>query len=175
MLVPWKESYDKARQCIKKQRHHFANKGPSSRSYGLSRSHVQMWELDHKESWALKNWCFQTVVLEKTLESPLDSKEIKPVNHTGNQPWIFNKGLMLKMKLQYFGHLMWRADSLKKILVLGRIKGRRRRGYRGWHSVLGGNQISLNPWERPAETKLTTKHRLKLPIFGLLENAYLSL
>ena len=77
------------RQCIKKQRHHFANKGPSSQSYGFSSSHVWMWELDRKESWVLKNWCFWTVVLEKTLESPLDSKEIKPVNPKGNQSWLF--------------------------------------------------------------------------------------
>ena len=80
---------DKPRQHIKKQRHHFADKGPYSQSYGFSSSHVQMWELDHKEGWALKYWCFWTVVLEKTLEILLDSKEIKPVNTKGNQPWIF--------------------------------------------------------------------------------------
>ena len=75
---------------IKKQRHYFANKGPSSQGYGFSRSHVWMWELDSKESWALKNWCFQTVVLEKTLETPLDFKEIKPIKpKKKNQPWIF--------------------------------------------------------------------------------------
>ena len=74
---------------IKKQRQHFANKGPSSQSYGFSGSRVWIWELDHKEVWALKNWCFQTVVLEKTLESSLDSKEVKPVSPKGNQPWIF--------------------------------------------------------------------------------------
>ena len=89
MLAPWKESYDKPRQRIKKQRHHFANKAPYSQSYGFSSSHVWMWEVDHKESWALKNWCFWTVVLEKTLESLLDCKEIKVVNPKGNQPWIF--------------------------------------------------------------------------------------
>ena len=76
-------------QCIKQQRHHFANKGSSSQSYSFSSSHVQMWQLDHKESWAPKDWCFQTMVLEKTLDSPLDSKEIKPVNPKGNQPWLF--------------------------------------------------------------------------------------
>ena len=77
------------RQHIKKQRHHFVNKGPSSQSYGFSNSHVWMWELDYKESWALKNWCFWTVVLEKTLESPLDCKEIQLVNPKENQSWIF--------------------------------------------------------------------------------------
>ena len=92
MLAPWKNSYDKPIQCIKKQRHHFdhsANKCPYSQSYDFSHSHVWMWELDHKEGWVLKNWYFWTVVLEKTLESPLDSEEIKPVNPKGNQPWIF--------------------------------------------------------------------------------------
>ena len=84
-LAPWKKSYGKPRQHIKKQRHHFANKGPCSQSYGFSSSHVWMWELDHKEGWAPKNWCFQTVVLEKIL----DSQEIKPVNPKGNQSWIF--------------------------------------------------------------------------------------
>ena len=89
MLVPWKKSYDQPRQHIKKQRHHFADKGPSSQSYGFFSSHVWMWQLHHKESWAPKNRCFWTVVLEKTLESPLDCKEIKPVNPKGNQSWIF--------------------------------------------------------------------------------------
>ena len=89
MLAPWKKSYDQSRQHIKKQRHYFANNGPSSQSYDFSSSHVWMWELNHKKSWVLKNWWFWTVVLEKTLESPLDSKEIKPVNPKGNQAWIF--------------------------------------------------------------------------------------
>ena len=89
MLPPWKESYDKPWQCFKKQKHHFVNKGRSSQSYGFSSSHVWMWELDHKEGWELKNWCFPTVVLEKILESPLDCKEIKSVNFKGNQAWIF--------------------------------------------------------------------------------------
>ena len=83
------ESYDKSRQHIKKQRHHFADKGSYTQSYDFSSSHVWMWELDHKEDWALKNWCFCTVVLEKTPESPLDSKEIKPVDPRWNQPRIF--------------------------------------------------------------------------------------
>ena len=88
-LAPWKKSYDKPRQCIKKQRHHFANKGPYRQSYGLSSSYVPMQELDHKKGWAVKNWCFSIMVLEKTLESPLDSKEMKLVNPKGNQPWTF--------------------------------------------------------------------------------------
>ena len=88
MFAPWKESYDQSKQHIKKQRHYFANKDPSSQSYGFSSSHVWMWELNDKEGWALKNWCFWTVVLEMTLESPLDNEEIQPVHPTGNQSWV---------------------------------------------------------------------------------------
>ena len=86
---PGKKSYDKPRQNIKKQRHYFANKGSYSQSYGLSSSHLWMWKLAHKENWAAKKLYFQTVGLDKTFESPLDSKEIKPFNLKGNQPWIF--------------------------------------------------------------------------------------
>ena len=87
-----------------------------------------MWELYHKEGWAPKNWCFETVVLEKTLVSPLDCKEIKPVNPKENQPWILLEGLMLNLEFQCFGHLMRRTYSLEKTLILGKIEGRRRRG-----------------------------------------------
>ena len=89
MLAPWKKSYNKSRQHIKTQRLYFAGKGLSSQSYDFSSSHVWMWELDHKESWALKNWNFWTVLLEKTFECPLDWKEIQPVNPKGSQSWIF--------------------------------------------------------------------------------------
>ena len=89
MLAPWRKSYEQPRQHIKKQRHYFANKGPSSQTYGFSCSHVWMWELDQKESWVPKNWCFQTVVLEKTLESPLDCKEIQPVHAKRDQSLMF--------------------------------------------------------------------------------------
>ena len=99
-LAPWKKSYDQPRQHINQQRHYFANKSPSSQSYGFSSSHVWMWELDYKENWALKNWCFWTVVLKKTLESPLDWKEIQPVHPKGISPECLLKGLMLKLKLQ---------------------------------------------------------------------------
>ena len=88
-LAPWKESYDQTRQHIKKQKHYFANNGPSSQGYGFSSGHVWMWELNYKESWTPKNWCFWSAVLEKTLESPLDCKEIQPVNPKGNHSWIF--------------------------------------------------------------------------------------
>ena len=89
MLAPWKKRYDQSRQLIKKQRHYFADKGPFSQSYVFSTSHVWMWELNHKESWVPKNWCFWLVVLEKTLESSLNCKEIQLVNPKGNQSWIF--------------------------------------------------------------------------------------
>ena len=125
LFVPWKESYDKSRQHIKKQRHHFADKGQYSQSYGFSSSYVWMWDLDHKEDWHWRIDTFiWTVVLEKTLKSLLDCKEIKPVNLKGNQPWILIGGLILKLKLQYFGYLI-RADSLEKTLMLGKIEDRR--------------------------------------------------
>ena len=120
----WKKQ---PRQHIKKQRHYFANKHPSSQIYGFSSSHVWMWELDYKENWALKNWCFWTVVLEETLESPLDCKEIQSVDLKEINPEYSLEGLMLKF--QYFGHLMQRANSLEKTLMLGKkIEGRRGRG-----------------------------------------------
>ena len=113
---------------MKKQIHHFVNKGPSSQGFGFSSSHVWMWELDYKESWALENCCFWTVVLEKTPESRLDHKEIKPVDPKEISPEYWLEGLMLKLKPQYFGHLMRRADSLEKTLMLWKVEGRRRRG-----------------------------------------------
>ena len=118
----------KPRQHIKKQRFYFANKGPPSQSYGFSSSHIQMWELDHKESWVPKNWCFWTVVLEKTLESLLDNKEIKLVNPKGHQSWIFIGGTYAEAEAP----VLWRPDAKSqlfgKILMLGKIEGRRRRG-----------------------------------------------
>ena len=122
-------SHDQPRQHIKEQGRYFANKGLPSQSHSFSSSQVWMWELDYKESWVLKNWCFWTLVLKKTLESPLDCKEIQPVHPKGDQSWIFTEGLMLKLKLHYFGHLMWRTDLCEKTLKLGQIEGRRRRGW----------------------------------------------
>ena len=108
-----------------------------------------MWELDCKESWAPKNWCFWTVVLEKTLESPLDCKEIQPVHSEGDQPCDL-EGMMLKLKLQYFGHLMRRVDSLEKTLMLGGIGGRRSKGttedeMAGWLHWLDGRESEWTP------------------------------
>ena len=103
---------DQPRQHIKKQRHYFTNKDPSSQNYGFSSSHVWMWELDYKESWAPKNWCFWTVVLEKTLESPLDWKEIKPVNHKGNQPWIF----IGRTEAEAETPILWPPDTKNRLI-----------------------------------------------------------
>ena len=127
MLASLKKSYDQARQHIKKQRHYFANKRSSNQSYGFSSSHVWIWELDHKESWVLKNWCFWTVVLEKTLERTArwsNQSILKEIS-----PEYSLEGLMLKLKLQYFGHLMQRSDSLEKTLMLGEVDGKRKRGW----------------------------------------------
>ena len=137
-LAPWKKNYDQPRQHIKKQRHYLADKGLSRQSYSFFNSHVWMWALDHKESWSPKNWWFWTVVLEKTLDSPLDCKEIQPVS-----PQYSLEGVMPKLKLQYFGQLMQRANSFEKTLMLGKIEGRSRRGWQrmGW---LNGITDSIN-------------------------------
>ena len=141
MLASWKKSYDQPRQHIKKKRYFFANEGPSSQSYGFSSGHVWIWELDCKETWTLMNWCFRTVVLEKTLDSPLDCKEIQSILKEISPKYSL-EGLMLKLKLQYFGHLLWRVDSLETTLMLGGIGGRRRRGDREWD----GCMASLTQW-----------------------------
>ena len=129
-----------------KQRHYFANKGPSGQSYVFSSSHVWMWELDYKESWALKNWCFWTVVLEKTFESILDSKEIQPVHPKGNQSWIF----IGRTEAEAETPVLWPPD-VKSWLIwkdpdLGKSEGRRRRGTTedemvGWHHRLDGHKF----------------------------------
>ena len=132
------DSILKRRDIICQQRY-------ASQSYGFSSSHVWMWEVDHKESWVLKKWCFQTVVLEKTHESPLDCKESKPSIVKEINPEYPLEGLMLK--LQYSGHLMLRTDSLEKTLKLGKIEGRRRMQWQrmvGWHNRLDGHEFDSN-------------------------------
>ena len=128
MLAPWKKSYDQPRQHIKKQRHYFVNKGPSSQGYGFSNSHVWMWVLNYKENWGPKDWCFWTVVLEKTLESLLDYKEIQPVNPKGNQSWVF----IGKTDAEAKTAILWPLDAnnwlIEKTLMLEKIEGGRRRG-----------------------------------------------
>ena len=121
ILAPWKKSYDQPRQHMKKQRHYFANKSLYSQSYGFSSGHVWMWELDYKESWAPKNWCFRTVVLEKILESHLDCKEFKPVHIKGSQLWIFLARTDAEPDAPIICYLMQRAESLEKTLTLGKI------------------------------------------------------
>ena len=131
MLAPWKKSYDQPRWHIKKQRLFFlANQGPSSQNFGFSSSHVWMWDLEYKESWVSKNWCFWSVVLEKTFESRLDSKQIQPINPKGISPeihciqyLIFN---IQVFNIPHFGHSMRRTDLLEKTLMLGKIEERRR-------------------------------------------------
>ena len=114
MLAPWKKSYDKLRKHSKKQRHYFANKGPSSQSYGFSSSRVLVWEVDHKEGWEPMHRCFWTVVLEKTLEIPLDCKKIQPLNTKGNQSWIF----IGRTDAEAEAPILWPPDG--KILLIGK-------------------------------------------------------
>ena len=131
MLIPWKKSYDQPRQHIKKQRHYFANKGPSSEGYGFLNSHVWMWDLDYKESWVPKNWCFWTIVFKRRrelLRVPWTARRSNQSIWEEISPEYSLEGLILKLKVQYFGHLMRRTDSFEKTLMLGKIEGRRRRG-----------------------------------------------
>ena len=141
--VPWKKSYGQPRQHIKKQRHYFANKGTSSQSYGFSSSQVWIWELDNKGSSVLKNWRFWTVLLKRLLRVPWTARRS---NHTilkEVSPEYSLEGLMLKLKVQYFGPLMWRTGSLEKTLMLGKIEGWRRRR---WQTMrwLDGITISMD-------------------------------
>ena len=147
MLAPWKKSYDQHKQHIKKQRRYFADKGLSSQSYGFSISHVWLWELDHKERWALKNWWFWTVVLEKTLEIPWTSRRSNQPILKEMSPEYSSERLMLKLKLQYFGRLTWRTDSLEKTMMLGKTEGRRKKKGTtedemvGWHYWVNGHEF----------------------------------
>ena len=140
--TPWKGSYDQPREHIKKQRHYFASKRLSSQGYGFSSGHVWMWELDYKENWVPKNWCFWTVVLEKTLESPLDCKEIQPVHL--NQSWIF----IVKTDAEAETPILWPPDA--KNWFIGKDpdagKDRREKGTTedemvGWHHQLNGHEF----------------------------------
>ena len=159
---------DKPRQHVENQKHHFADKGPSSQSYGFSSSHVWLWELDHEDSWAPKNWCFWAEVLDKTYESPLDSKEIKPVNPKGNQSWIF----IARTDAEAEAPILWPPDVkswlLKTALMLGKIEGMRyeEKGTTedemvGWHHWLNGHEFEQTPGDsergKPGVLQFTRK------------------
>ena len=152
-------SYDKPRQCIKKQKHRFADKGLHSQSYGFSGSHVQMWELDHKESWVLKNLCFWTVVLEKTLESPLDSKEIKPVNPKGNQPCILPGRTDAEAEALILWLLNVKSWLIEKDPDMGKDWGQEEKGITedetvGWHHQLDGHEFEQTPGDNEGQGSL---------------------
>ena len=134
--IPWKESYDQPRQHIQKQRHYFANKGPSSQGYGFSSGHVWMWELDYKESWApidaFELWCWRRLLRVPWTARRSNQPILKEIS-----PGCSLEGLMLKLKLQYIGHLMRRTDSFEKTLMVEKIEGRRRRGWQRMRWVDG--------------------------------------
>ena len=158
-LAPWKESSDKPRQHIKKQRNHFADKGPYSLSYGFSSSHVQMGELDCRESWVPKNCHFQTVVLEKTLESPLDSKKIKPVNPKRNQSWIFTGSTDVEAEAP----VLWPPDAKSQLIRKDpdarkdwrqEEKGTTEDEMVGWHHRLSGHEFEQAPGDGEGQKTL---------------------
>ena len=150
MLAPWKKSYEQTRQHIKKQRHYFANKDLSSQSYDFCSSHVWIWELDHKECWVLKNGCFWTVVLEKTLESPLDCKEIQPVHSEGDQPWNFFGGTDAEAETPVLWPPHVKSWLIRKDSDTGRHWGLEEKGttedeMAGWHHWLNGHESEWTP------------------------------
>ena len=132
MFTPWKESYVHPRQHIKKQRHYFANKGPSSQGYGFSSNHVWMWKLDYKGSWALRNWCFELWCWRRLLRVPWTARRSSQSILKEIGPGCSLERKILKLKLQYFDHLMLRADSFEKTLMMGKTEGRR---WNGWQRM----------------------------------------
>ena len=143
-------SYDQPRHHIKKQKHYFVNKGPSSQGYGFSSSHLWMWELDYKESWVLKNWCFWTVVLEKALESLLDCKEIQPVHPRGDQSWVFIGRTVAEAETP----VLWPPDGKSRLIWkdpdAGKDWGQEEKGTTademvGWHQRLNGHEFRWTP------------------------------
>ena len=142
----WQQSYDQPRHHIKKQRDYFANKGPSIQGYGFSSGHVWMWELDYKESWALKNWCFWTVVLEKTLESPLDCKDFQSVHPKGDQSWVFIGRIDAKAETPILWPPHAKSWLIGKDSDAGRDWGQEEKGttedeMAGWHHQLDEHEF----------------------------------
>ena len=151
LITPWKESYDQLRQHIKKRRHFFANKGPSSQGYGFSSGQVWMWELDYKESRVPKNWCFWTVVLEKTLSSPLDCKEIQPVHpKEDHQSWVFTGRTDIEAETPILWPLDAKSWLIGKDYDAGKDWGQEEKGMTedemvGWHHQLDGHGFGWTP------------------------------
>ena len=173
-LAPWKESYDKPRQYIKKQRHHFADQGPYSQIYGFSSSHVGIWEMDHNEGWAPTNWCFWITVLEKTPENPLDCKEIKLINPKGNQSWIFIRRTDAEAEVPILWPLEVKSWLTRKDSDAGKDQGQKEKGatedemighhhrFNGheFEQTLGDNEgqgspMPCNPWGQKSWTWLS--------------------
>ena len=155
--ISWQKSYDKSRQHIRKQRHYFADKGLYTQTYGFSSSRVHKWGMDHKEDWAPKTWCFQIVVLEKILNSPLDSKEIKSVNPKGNQPWICSGRTDAEVLI------LWPPDA--KSLLIGKDldfekdweqeeKRAAEDEMAGWHHRLNAHEFEQIPGGREGHRSL---------------------
>ena len=150
MLAPWKKSYDKPRQCIKKQRCHFADKGPSSQSFVFASSHVWIWELNHKEGWGLKNRCFQTGCWRRVLRVPWTARRLNQSILKEINPEYSSEELMLKLKCQYSSHLMQSVDSLGPWAGKDwrqKEKGAMEYEMVAWHHWLNGNEFEQAPWD----------------------------
>ena len=161
MLVIWKKSCDKPRQCIKKQRHYFADKSPYSQSYGFSSSHVWVWELNHKEGWVLKNWCFWIVLLEKILESPLDCKVIKTINSKENQSWIFIVRMDTENEVE--APILWPPDVKSQLITkdpdsgkdwMQKKKWMTEDEMAGWHCWFNGHEFEKAPGDGDGQGRL---------------------
>ena len=161
-LAHWKENYDKSRQHIKKQRHHFVTKAPLVKAMVFSSSHIQMWEWDHKEGWEPKNWCFQIVELEKSLESPLDCKEIQPVHPKGNQPWI----CIGRTDTEAEAPILWLPDPKRWLIGKdpdsGKDWGQEEKGATeddmvGWHHWLNGHEFKETPGPSEGQARLVCR------------------
>ena len=163
MLAPWKKSYNKPKQHIKKQTL-LANKCPDSQNYGFSSSHVHVWELVHKEGWVPKNWCFQIMMLEKTLETPLDSKQIKSVNPKRSQLWILVSRIVAEAEAEAEASILWPPDVkswlTRKVSNAGtdwklKEEGAAEDEMVGWHHWLNGHELEQTPGDNGGEMRLT--------------------